>query len=76
MKSTHKTKIVWLRGVMIHPESKDKNNNFNKKISTNLLIRMLMGWLPKRYSTTTDPKYCGSQLSGNFSVIPPSAIGL
>ena len=45
-------------------------------VSTNLLMRMSMGLLSERYSTTTDHKYWESQLSGNFSIIPPSTIGL
>ena len=40
--------------------------------NTNLLMRMSTGWLSERYSTTTVHRYWGSQLSGNFSIIPPS----
>ena len=39
-------------------------------------MRISIGWSFERYSTTTVHRYCGSQLSGYFSNIPPSAIGL
>ena len=68
---------------MIRPESKIlemKQIKFkryeNDGKNTNLLMRMSTGWLSERYSTTIVHKYWGSQLSGNFSIIPPSAIGL
>ena len=61
--------------MVIRPESerlkKSKYNNKNTNLS-----RISIGWSFERYSTTTDHRYCRSQLSGNFSNIPPSAIGL
>ena len=65
---------------MIRPElNKIKNNKFKRKreiVNTVPFYENIQGWLSERYSTTTVHKYWGPQLSGNFSIVPPSAIGL